>query len=58
MNEYFVSAHGGRDTGTSTDRFVMPKDLDIYCYHPDGTVLQNSNTVYLYCDLAQQTGHG
>lgn len=37
MNEYFVSAHGGRDAGTSTGTFVIPNDLEIHFYSADGT---------------------
>ncbi|MET0010634.1 MAG: putative adhesin [Candidatus Thiodiazotropha sp. 6PLUC4] len=58
MNEYFVSAHGGRDAGTSTGTFVIPNDLEIHFYSADGTVLQNSLAVPLYCDLTRQTGYG
>lgn len=58
MDEYFVSAHGGRGAGTSTGTFVVPRDLEIHFYCADGTVLQNSLAIPLYRDLTRPIGYG
>jgi hypothetical protein len=58
MEEYFVSAHGGRGAGTSTGTFVVPQDLEIHFYCNDGEVLSNSLAISLYGDLRRPIGHG
>ncbi len=58
MNQYFVSAHGGRDAGTSDGTFVVPKGLEIHFYCADGQLLSNSLAIPLYRDLTRSTGFG
>lgn len=56
--DHFVSAHGGRNAGTSTGTFVVPKGLEIHLYVADGGLLENSIAIPLYRDLTRPIGHG